>query len=194
MTSICIADQERVFIILSDVTEDVRQEQWLEKLGNHDALTRLPNRRFFEEQLQTLLPTIRHGSLLFVDLDGFKAINDTYGHDAGDLLLQETADRLQQLIQGEELVARLGGDEFILFTVRDEDETTAFASKLLASLNEPFFIKDQTMSVTPSIGISLYPSDGKSSNVLLIRADEAMYHIKNTNKNNFQFAAQLKRN
>ena len=194
MTSICIADQERVFIILSDVTEDVRQEQWLEKLGNHDALTRLPNRRFFEEQLQTLLPTIRHGSLLFVDLDGFKAINDTYGHDAGDLLLQETADRLQQLIQGEELVARLGGDEFILFTVRDEDETTAFASKLLASLNEPFYIKDQTMSVTPSIGISLYPSDGKSSNVLLIRADEAMYHIKNTNKNNFQFAAQLKRN
>ncbi|VWX33309.1 GGDEF domain-containing protein [Exiguobacterium oxidotolerans] len=194
MTSICIADQERVFIILSDVTEDVRQEQWLEKLGNHDALTRLPNRRFFEEQLQTLLPTLRHGSLLFVDLDGFKAINDTYGHDAGDLLLQETADRLQQLIQGEELVARLGGDEFILFTVRDEDETTAFASKLLASLNEPFYIKDQTMSVTPSIGISLYPSDGKSSNVLLIRADEAMYHIKNTNKNNFQFAAQLKRN
>lgn len=194
MTSICIADQERVFIILSDVTDDVRQEQWLEKLGNHDALTRLPNRRFFEEQLQTLLPTIRHGSLLFVDLDGFKAINDTYGHDAGDLLLQETAYRLQQLTQQNELVARLGGDEFILFTLRDEQETTAFATTLLASLNEPFHIKNQIMSVTPSIGISLYPSDGKSSNVLLIRADEAMYHIKNTNKNNFQFAAQLKRN
>ncbi|WP_214850025.1 GGDEF domain-containing protein [Exiguobacterium sp. s193] len=194
MTSICIADQERVFIILSDITDDVRQEQWLEKLGNHDALTRLPNRRFFEEQLQTLLPAIRYGSLLFVDLDGFKAINDTYGHDAGDLLLQETAYRLQQLTQQDELVARLGGDEFILFLLRDEQETTAFATTLLASLNEPFHINNQIMSVTPSIGISLYPNDGKSSNVLLIRADEAMYHIKNTNKNNFQFAAQLKRN
>ncbi|MGX9808625.1 diguanylate cyclase domain-containing protein [Exiguobacterium acetylicum] len=192
-TVIDVPDQKRYFVILADVTEDHQQEVWLERMGYHDSLTRLPNRRYFEEQLYLMLPTLDYGSLLFIDLDGFKQINDTYGHDIGDLLLQETAIRLQSMAMTTDLVARLGGDEFLIFIQASASETRQFAEHVLEVLNHPFFIDPHTLHITPSIGISLYPEDGKSSEQLLIRADEAMYHIKNTEKNNFLFATQIKR-
>nr|WP_251055881.1 MULTISPECIES: GGDEF domain-containing protein [unclassified Exiguobacterium] len=162
-------------------------------MGYHDSLTHLPNRRYFEEQLYLTLPTLEYGSLLFIDLDGFKQINDTYGHDVGDLVLQETASRLQSMTTSTDLVARLGGDEFLIFIQASASETRQFAEHVLEVLNHPFYIQTHTLQVTPSIGISLYPEDGKSSEQLLIRADEAMYHIKKTEKNNFLFATQIKR-
>ncbi|WP_410502548.1 GGDEF domain-containing protein [Exiguobacterium acetylicum] len=192
-TIIDIPHQQRYFVILADVTEDYQQEVWLERMGYHDSLTRLPNRRYFEEQLYLTLPMLDHGSLLFIDLDGFKQINDTYGHDVGDLLLQETATRLQSMTTTTDLVARLGGDEFLIFIQASASETRQFAEHVLEVLNHPFYIQTYTLRVTPSIGISLYPEDGKSSEQLLIRADEAMYHIKKTEKNNYIFAAHIKR-
>lgn len=192
-TVIDVPNQQRYFVILADVTEDHQQEVWLERMGYHDSLTRLPNRRYFEEQLYLMLPTLDHGSLLFIDLDGFKQINDTYGHDIGDLLLQETAMRLQSMTMTTDLIARLGGDEFLIFIQSSASETRQFAEHVLEVLNHPFFIHSHMLHVTPSIGISLYPEDGKNSEQLLIRADEAMYHIKKTEKNNFLFAAQIKR-
>lgn len=192
-TIIEVPRQQRYFVILSDVTEDHQQEVWLESMGYHDSLTQLPNRRFFEEQLYLTLATIHTGALLFIDLDGFKHINDTYGHDVGDLLLQETASRLQSMTTTGDLVARLGGDEFLIFIQASTSETRQFAAHVLEVLNHPFFIHTDLLHVTPSIGIALYPDDGKSSDQLLIRADEAMYHVKQTDKNNFMFAAHIKR-
>ncbi|MGI1805713.1 diguanylate cyclase domain-containing protein [Exiguobacterium sp. TDN 0502] len=192
-TIIEVPRQQRYFVILSDVTEDHQQEVWLESMGYHDSLTQLPNRRFFEEQLYLTLTAIDTGALLFIDLDGFKHINDTYGHDVGDLLLQETASRLQSMTTTGDLVARLGGDEFLIFIQASAAETRQFAAHVLEVLNHPFFIHTELLHVTPSIGIALYPDDGKSSDQLLIRADEAMYHVKQTDKNNFMFAAQIKR-
>ncbi|WP_214728532.1 GGDEF domain-containing protein [Exiguobacterium sp. s168] len=192
-TVIDIPHQQRYFVILADVTEDYQQEVWLERMGYHDSLTRLPNRRYFEEQLYLTLQSLDHGSLLFIDLDGFKQINDTYGHDVGDLLLQETAMRLQSMTTTTDLVARLGGDEFLIFIQASASETRQFAEHVLEVLNHPFYIQTYTLRVTPSIGISLYPEDGKSSEQLLIRADEAMYHIKKTEKNNYIFASHIKR-
>ncbi len=192
-TIIDIPDQQRYFVILADITEDYQQEVWLERMGYHDSLTHLPNRRYFEEQLYLTLPMLEYGSLLFIDLDGFKHINDTYGHDVGDLVLQETAIRLQSMTTSTDLVARLGGDEFLIFIQASASETRQFAEHVLEVLNHPFYIQTHTLQVTPSIGISLYPENGKSSEQLLIRADEAMYHIKKTEKNNFLFATQIKR-
>lgn len=192
-TVIDIPHQQRYFVILADVTEDHQQEVWLERMGYHDSLTLLPNRRYFEEQLYLTLPTLDHASLLFIDLDGFKQINDTYGHDVGDLLLQETATRLQSMTTTTDLVARLGGDEFLIFIQASASETRQFAEHVLEVLNHAFYIHSYTLHITPSIGISLYPEDGKSSEQLLIRADEAMYHIKKTEKNNYIFAAHIKR-
>lgn len=192
-TIIDIPHQQRYFVVLADVTEDYQQEVWLERMGYHDSLTRLPNRRYFEEQLYLTLPTLDYGSLLFIDLDGFKQINDTYGHDVGDLLLQETATRLQSMTTPTDLVARLGGDEFLIFIQASASETRQFAEHVLEILNYPFYINTYTLRITPSIGISLYPEDGKSSEQLLIRADEAMYQIKKNEKNNYMFAVHIKR-
>lgn len=155
-TIIDIPDQQRYFVILADITEDYQQEVWLERMGYHDSLTHLPNRRYFEEQLYLTLPTLEYGSLLFIDLDGFKQINDTYGHDVGDLVLQETASRLQSMTMSTDLVARLGGDEFLIFIQASASETRQFAEHVLEVLNHPFYIQTHTLQVTPSIGISLY--------------------------------------
>ncbi|MCT4781257.1 MULTISPECIES: diguanylate cyclase domain-containing protein [Exiguobacterium] len=186
-TLIPVPDQDYVYVLLADITETLEQQQWLEGLGYHDVLTRLPNRRYFENFLQERLTQITAGSLLFIDLDGFKQINDSYGHNAGDYVLQETANRLRLHLRDDEVAARLGGDEFIVFLPRSKADTILYTEELIAQLNQPFLFHDSAMSVTPSIGIARYPDDGATTSLLLIRADEAMYSVKQHEKNAYRF-------
>ncbi|WP_026830130.1 GGDEF domain-containing protein [Exiguobacterium antarcticum] len=186
-TLIPVPDQDYVYVLLADITETLEQQQWLEGLGYHDVLTRLPNRRYFEDFLQERLTQITSGSLLFIDLDGFKHINDSYGHDAGDYVLQETANRLRLHLRHDEVAARLGGDEFIVFLPRSKADTILYTEELITQLNQPFWFNDSAMSVTPSIGIARYPDDGATTSLLLIRADEAMYSVKQHEKNAYRF-------
>ena len=187
VTLIPIPDEADLYVILSDLTEALSQEKWLQELGYHDALTALPNRRYFEDHLGAQLATLTEGSLLFIDLDGFKQINDRYGHDAGDYVLQETARRLQLDLTQNDVAARLGGDEFIVFLARSRTETITYAENVLLRLNDPFFFDATAMQVTPSIGIARYPEDGRTTSLLLIRADEAMYTVKQEEKNAYRF-------
>ena len=186
-TLIPVPNHEYVYVLLSDITEKLEQQQWLEELGYHDVLTRLPNRRYFEDFLQERLTQIEAGSLLFVDLDGFKQVNDSYGHDAGDYVLQETANRLRLHLAEHEVAARLGGDEFIVFLPRSKAETIRYTENLIDQLNQPFWFQGTAMSITPSIGIARYPEDGATTSLLLIRADEAMYSVKQHEKNAYRF-------
>ncbi|MCT4792617.1 MULTISPECIES: GGDEF domain-containing protein [Exiguobacterium] len=186
-TLIPVPGHSYVYVLLSDITETIEQEKWLESLGYHDALTRLPNRRYFEEQLEKKLTRLDDGSLLFIDLDGFKQVNDQYGHDAGDYVLQETANRLRLRLQNDEVAARLGGDEFIVFLLRSKTETIRYTENLIDRLNQPFWFQGIEMSITPSIGIARYPEDGATTSLLLILADEAMYNVKQHEKNAYRF-------
>ncbi|MBU1363833.1 MAG: EAL domain-containing protein [Gammaproteobacteria bacterium] len=162
-------------------------------LAYHDPLTNLPNRLAFESQLaQSLRSCERDGkqlALMLIDLDNFKNINDTLGHQVGDLLLQSVAQRLRECVRGSDLVARIGGDEFVVVLPEIEAPLTAarVASKIQSNLADSYRIADHVLYATPSIGISLYPIDGSDPGTLLRNADTAMYHAKNAGRNNHQF-------
>jgi diguanylate cyclase (GGDEF)-like protein len=159
-------------------------------------LTGLPNRLLFEDRLETSIKMAKRNSLmlavLFIDLDGFKAVNDTYGHQAGDELLIDVADRLKSNIREVDTVARLGGDEFvvILTDINMRQNVTHVTRKLMESLNEPY-LGLETPTVTPSIGIALFPEDGMDMETLIESADKAMYSVKSKNKNGYQFFTEL---
>ena len=165
----------------------------VEYLAYHDTLTALPNRSMFTRLLtQSIGHAQRYGSklaLLFIDLDRFKQINDTLGHDAGDQLLQEVAARLKTCLRESDMVARLGGDEFValLPELKREPYAASVAQKILSSLAKPFLLRGQECRVTASIGISTFPDDGTDVDELTKCADIAMYQAKEAGKNNFQF-------
>lgn len=181
--------------VFSDYTHRKEAEQRLFFLANHDALTALHNRVAMNEALQQAVARAgeedRQLALLFIDLDRFKGINDTLGHDVGDELLKVIAQRLRGTLKETQLIARLGGDEFTILidNVRDADEVAHVAERVLAELSRAVVIKGQELFVTCSIGISLYPGDGNSPAQLLKNADVAMYRAKELGKNNFQFFA-----
>jgi diguanylate cyclase (GGDEF)-like protein len=162
----------------------------LHKYAYHDGLTDIPNRRFFYEKLHTLVNTPNTKfALFFIDLDGFKEINDTLGHDFGDMLLHKVAKRLKQCISDNDTVARLGGDEFTLI-INDSDtqqSASKVGEKILNSLIAPILLKKEKVYITGSIGITFYPTDGKNVKTLVKRADQAMYLSKNKGRNCFQF-------
>jgi diguanylate cyclase (GGDEF)-like protein/PAS domain S-box-containing protein len=168
--------------------------------ANHDALTGLPNRAMFSERLsQSLLRAQRSGrkvAVMFLDLDRFKVINDTLGHDAGDRLLQEVAIRLRGCLRESDTIGRQGGDEFVVL-LEDMTETAqavGVAQKILDAVAESFELAGQDYHVTASIGVSVFPEDGADMQALLKNADIAMYRAKETGKNNFQFySAQANR-
>lgn len=167
----------------------------LRHLANHDALTGLPNRKLFHERLDQSIEWAKEKSqpvgLLFLDLDGFKLINDTHGHDVGDLLLKAVAKRLTSCLRGSDTVSRLGGDEFtvILPAIPMAQGAAHVAEKILQTLAKPFVIEGHTIFVTTSIGISLYPQHGLTVDVLVKEADSAMYSAKDLGKNRYEFAA-----
>ncbi|ALI09791.1 MULTISPECIES: EAL domain-containing protein [Pseudomonas] len=165
----------------------------VEYLAYHDGLTALPNRSLFSKLLgQSIREASRYDrqlAVLFLDLDRFKQVNDTLGHDAGDQLLKEVALRLEACLRGSDTVARLGGDEFVILLPelsQDNDVATA-AQKILTAIARPFNLEGQEFRVTASVGISVYPQDGLDEQTLKKNADIAMYQAKQCGKNNFQF-------
>lgn len=166
------------------------------KMATHDALTQLPNRHLLQDRLEQALALDNrlHSKMavLFIDLDHFKTINDTEGHEVGDKLLKETANRLLQCIRQEDTVARQGGDEFIvvLNQIKAPLDAGFVAQKILNALIQPFFIQNKALYIGCSIGISIFPEDGKNASVLLKHSDIAMYHAKESGRNNFKFFTQ----
>ena len=179
--------------IFTDISERKAADERVRFLAQHDALTQLPNRALFLDRLEhAIAGAVRHGTrvaLLFLDLDRFKNINDSLGHQVGDRLLQAVARRLKSSLREVDTVARLGGDEFLILLpdLRSAQAAATVADKLLAVMARPFRVEEQELTVSPSIGISLYPHDGRDVPTLLKNADAAMYHAKNRGRNNYQF-------
>ncbi|MFB0842895.1 EAL domain-containing protein [Paenibacillus oleatilyticus] len=170
--------------IFSDITERKNAEEDLRYLAHYDGLTGLPNRYHFQNQLQAALEEAQQAGtmvgVLFIDLDRFKVINDSLGHDIGDQLLVQAGQRLLQSVEAPQIVSRFGGDEFtiILPHLRDPEEATAVADTVLADLARKFHVAEHDFYITGSVGISLYPKDGSDMETLLRQADSAMYAAK----------------
>jgi len=179
--------------LFSDITNLKQSEEQLERLAHHDPLTELPNRLLFNARLTHALEQSRRNnqqlSLLFIDLDRFKHINDSFGHVVGDELLRQVAGRLTGCMRGEDTVARIGGDEFIVLleNIGQPSHVVAAAEKILANFGAPFQLQKREVFISPSIGISVYPRDGSDSGALLRNADTAMYRAKEGGRNGFAF-------
>ena len=178
-----------------EVFERIRAEQRIWHIAHHDALTGLPNRALLHDRLaQVLAQAERNGhrvAVMFVDLDRFKSINDTLGHDVGDELLKIVASRLQEVVRAADTVSRLGGDEFVIVLpdVLVIEDAQRVADKVLEALMPAASIQGHELRATPSIGISLFPDDGNDAYTLMKTADTAMYHAKAEGRNNYQFFA-----
>jgi diguanylate cyclase (GGDEF)-like protein/PAS domain S-box-containing protein len=181
-----------------DVSEKRQLLHTLQWRVGHDVLTGLPNRAYLSELLNRALEFSRAEAIplavCMLDLDGFKAVNDGYGHASGDLLLIEVAKRLKGIMRGEDVVARLAGDEFVLILrhVRDADELRGAMQRVLAAISQPYTVCDKTLSVCASIGVTLYPPDNEDAGTLLRHADQAMYVAKQSGRNRFHLFDVLK--
>ncbi|WP_394147549.1 EAL domain-containing protein [Shewanella atlantica] len=179
--------------LFSDITEKKEAEHIIWKQANYDPLTGLPNRRMLLEYLGTeLLKSDRnknHFALMFLDLDFFKEVNDSLGHDVGDQLLVETAKRLKGCIRESDVVARLGGDEFtvVLSAIEDHKGVERVAENILSRLSEPFNLDNESAYISASIGITLYPDDAATIDGLLKHADQAMYAAKEQGRNRYHY-------
>lgn len=178
--------------ISEDISRQKETQVQIERLAFYDPLTKLGNRRLFREQLDLELRKVqRQGSglgMLYLDLDNFKQINDGLGHDVGDMLLQQVAERLRETLRGSDIIARLGGDEFVvLLPESHRDGLTRVAHKLIERLVEPYQLLGQSVIVTASVGITVAPEDGRDAAQLMKNADLAMYRAKHQGRNNFQF-------
>ncbi|MEH6995099.1 EAL domain-containing protein [Neobacillus drentensis] len=179
-----------VQVVGRDITQRKKSEQTIKFMAYYDSLTGLPNRNQFRNHLNEVL---RHQqemmhAVLFLDLDRFKIINDTKGHSVGDIILKKVAGRLEKAVQNEGLVSRQGGDEFIIVLKDvDKENTSHVAKRILNEFSNPFEVNCEEFYVTPSIGISIYPTDGSDEETLIKNADTAMYQAKERGKNNYQF-------
>ena len=176
-----------------DITARKEAEEEIRRLAHVDVLTGLPNRALFTDRLERALAQAkrykRTFALFFLDLDGFKSVNDTHGHEAGDQVLREVGKRLQETIRAADTVSRLGGDEFtiLLIQLNTPEEAVIVAERILASLAQPLSFADKIITIGASIGIAVFPRDGEEAAPLLQRADNAMYMAKVSGKNTFRF-------
>jgi diguanylate cyclase (GGDEF)-like protein len=180
-------------MVLRDVSERKALEEHVERLAHVDPLTGLANRVAlgvrFEQALAAARRRRRRVALILIDLDHFKQVNDTHGHEAGDELLKEAAARLQHAVRESDTVVRLGGDEFVVLVtdIADLDDAVAEAAKLRTTLGDPIEVQQQSFALTASLGVSLSPHDGESMGALLQHADTAMYHAKAAGRNTVAF-------
>lgn len=179
--------------ILSSISQLLERQQSQLSIANHDTLTGLPNRHLLEDRLaQAIVRSQRSQRLLaicFLDLDGFKQVNDTLGHEAGDEVLRVIASRLKKVVRAEDTVARIGGDEFILLLgeLNDDLSLRQLLDRILLDIAQPILINEIPASVTASIGITTYPRDQSDPDDLLAHADKAMYSAKNNGKSQYCF-------
>ena len=166
----------------------------LESLALHDPLTGLANRRLLTERISAALNNARRNksgmAVIYLDLDGFKLINDTRGHSAGDELLKVVAQRLESVVREEDTVARVGGDEFMiaLWHVGSMDDVATVAAKLVKEVSQPYVINNQRLTVTTSAGVGVYPMHGEDADALMKSADSALYEAKRVGKNAFRMS------
>ena len=183
----------RYVSVFNDITELWRKDERIRHLAFHDALTDLPNRLLLQERLQQLIVMTereyRNVAVLLLDLDRFKLVNDTLGHDIGDELLQAVAKKILTLVRQSDTVARLGGDEFVVLldNPANQDEVAQIAGRIIDTINEPMTFRDQVAQVGTSIGIAMHPDHGKTPDQLIKSADTAMYAAKSAGKNTFRF-------
>ncbi|HND80332.1 MAG TPA: EAL domain-containing protein [Accumulibacter sp.] len=178
--------------MFSDITAARASQQRIEYLATHDELTGLPNRTLFNDRLQLALARAQRSQesigVVFIDLDNFKVVNDTLGHDTGDQLLCQAAKRLLACVRSEDTVARLGGDEFVvLLENTDRQHASQTAERLLKTLSGSYHFNDEECFISGSIGVSIFPDDAEDASALMRNADSAMYRAKDHGKNTFHF-------
>ena len=182
-----------VVVTFADITERKKTEKQIQHLATHDLLTNLPSMRLARDRLSVALNMARRykkaGALMFVDLDGFKAVNDTLGHDAGDYVLKQVAQRLLSCVRETDTVARFGGDEFLIIAteINFPENAAQIAEKVVQLVSQPVIFNGQQVFVGTSIGIALFPDHGEDMDQLIKQADKAMYSVKNAGKNGFSF-------
>ena len=178
--------------IIHDITERRQAEEKIRQLAYHDSLTGLPNRKLFSDRWSIALAQSQRNQqkvgIAMLDLDNFKKVNDTLGHDVGDLLLQAAAKRLSAALRKGDTVARFGGDEYVLIIpdLKTIEDAIPVAQKIVDSFRKPFLIDKHQLFVTTSIGIAVYPNDGTDGDILLKNADKAMYQAKQTGRNRYK--------
>jgi diguanylate cyclase (GGDEF)-like protein/PAS domain S-box-containing protein len=176
--------------ISTDITERKDFENDIQHMAQHDALTHLPNRALFNDRLHQAIVTAQRNkarlALMFIDLDKFKPVNDTYGHGVGDLLLKDVAIRIQNCLRESDTAARIGGDEFVVLlpAIDTQKDANSVGEKILHALNQPFTLAGHTLEISGSIGVAVYPEHGKVEKLLIKSADIAMYHAKKNGRNN----------
>jgi len=184
-----------ILVVMRDIRFRKIFEQKIYHLAFHDSLTNLPNRRSFMNELNREILDRKHRALstkmsvLFIDLDNFKSINDQWGHDVGDQVLIEAARNIKDAINPSDLVGRVGGDEFIVLLrdIKDEEDLKKYVTRILTKFNSPISISGQEYIMTCSIGVATYPNDGDTSRELIKNADDALYNVKNKGKNHYLF-------
>lgn len=192
-TAMRLRDKNLLYAIIHDVTERRQMEEEIKRLGSHDVLTGLPNRSLLADRLAMACQQAdRHNhsvAVLFLDLDGFKPINDTLGHLAGDELLRLVTQRLQFCVRKADTVARFGGDEFVVVSaeLNSPEDVITIADKILTTLSHPYDLGGYQAGISASIGIAIYPRDAEAPEQLLIEADKAMYMAKESGKGRYHF-------
>ena len=183
-------DKKRIMASVKDITDIRNHEQQLEFIAHYDPLTKLPNRVLLSDRMKQSIANAHRNNgklaIAYLDLDGFKQVNDTYGHDAGDILLIEVSKRMQSVLREGDTIARLGGDEFvaILANQNDEGETFTILNRLLEAASSPMDITSAVVTVSASIGVTFYSQEyGVDADILLRQADQAMYEAKLRGKN-----------
>jgi len=177
----------------AEIADRRQAETRAQHLADHDALTGLPNRRLLEDRLTQALALSHRNrkqtAVMFVDLDRFKIINDSLGHSAGDVVLREVAERLIKQLRVVDTICRMGGDEFVVVLpeIKRSSDAANVAAKILETVSQPFKVEDRELTITPSVGISVFPDDGRDAETLIRNADAAMYHAKETGRANYQF-------
>jgi len=183
------ADHQVRIAVARDITDRKQMEERLQHMAAHDTLTDLPNRALLLDRVQTALAQARRDNtdfaLLFIDIDNFKNINDTFGHATGDSLLQKIAGRLRNCVRASDTIGRLGGDEFLVLLnhVETTEDSAIVAAKICVALDQPFTIGDNQLRITPSIGIAHHSQQDIDGSLLIQHADEAMYRSKKAGGN-----------